>query len=230
MAAGEVADFKAKRDQALAALTNSRRQRYAALAEVCRQIEQAINAVDDPRVQKLEELMWTFLRLLGIEQSLERFLEIESRENVPKMIEEATGEYDRLSGEVESLRSRNAPALDARERLLQSRGDYLEALDRTIELAPTIALPGHGDPVDDPAGRARELQEHHRMRLEETTAALASEPRTGYELSFALFGDDLKPAGRRFAVAETLSHLERLVRSGTASRAEVDGTVAYTAA
>ena len=109
-------------------------------------------------------------------------------------------------------------------------GDYLEALDRTIELAPTIALPGHGDPVDDPAGRARELQEHHRMRLEETTAALASEPRTGYELSFALFGDDLKPAGRRFAVAETLSHLERLVRSGTASRAEVDGTVAYTAA
>src|SRR4030095_14971470 len=39
-AAGEVADLKAKREQSLAALTNSRRQRYAALAEVCRQIEQ----------------------------------------------------------------------------------------------------------------------------------------------------------------------------------------------
>jgi hypothetical protein len=64
-AAGELADFKAKRDQALAALTNSRRQRYAALAEVCRQIEQSINAVDDPRVQKLEELMWTFLASWG---------------------------------------------------------------------------------------------------------------------------------------------------------------------
>jgi glyoxylase-like metal-dependent hydrolase (beta-lactamase superfamily II) len=109
-------------------------------------------------------------------------------------------------------------------------GDYLEALDRTIELAPTVALPGHGDTVDDPAGRARELQEHHRVRLQETVAALEPEPRTGYELSFALFGDDLKPAGRRFAVAETLSHLERLVQDGTAARSEVDGTVAYTAA
>jgi glyoxylase-like metal-dependent hydrolase (beta-lactamase superfamily II) len=109
-------------------------------------------------------------------------------------------------------------------------GDYLEALDRTIELEPDVALPGHGDPVDDPAGRARELQEHHRVRLEETAAALGPEPRTGYELSFALFGEDLKPAGRRFAVAETLSHLERLVHAGAAARAEVDGTVAYTAA
>ena len=109
-------------------------------------------------------------------------------------------------------------------------GDYLEALDRTLELAPKVALPGHGDLVRDPAGRVRELEEHHRVRLEEASAALEPEPRTGYELSFALFGEDLKPAGRRFAVAETLSHLERLVQVGAASRTEVDGTVAYTAA
>jgi len=109
-------------------------------------------------------------------------------------------------------------------------GDYLEALDRTLELAPQVALPGHGDLVRDPAGRVRELEEHHRVRLEEASAALEPEPRTGYELSFALFGEDLKPAGRRFAVAETLSHLERLVQVGAASRTEVDGTVAYTAA
>ena len=109
-------------------------------------------------------------------------------------------------------------------------GDYLEALDRTLELAPQVALPGHGDLVRDPVGRVRELEEHHRVRLEEASAALEPEPRTGYELSFALFGEDLKPAGRRFAVAETLSHLERLVQVGAASRTEVDGTVAYTAA
>ncbi len=45
-------------------------------------------------------------------------------------------------------------------------GDYLAALDRTIELDPRIALPGHGDPIEDPAGRARELQAHHAERLE----------------------------------------------------------------
>jgi len=109
-------------------------------------------------------------------------------------------------------------------------GDYLAALDRTIELAPEIALPGHGDPIDDPAGRAREIQEHHRRRLEETLAALSDRPLTGYELSFPLFGEDLKPASRRFAVAESLSHAERLVHSGAVRRGEDGGTVTYTAA
>jgi glyoxylase-like metal-dependent hydrolase (beta-lactamase superfamily II) len=108
-------------------------------------------------------------------------------------------------------------------------GDYLAALERTIELEPRVALPGHEDVIVDPAGRARELQEHHRERLEETLEALGSEPRTGYELSFPLFGDDLKPAARRFAIAETLSHAERLVREGVAAREENGGTVTYTA-
>jgi glyoxylase-like metal-dependent hydrolase (beta-lactamase superfamily II) len=109
-------------------------------------------------------------------------------------------------------------------------GDYLAALDRTIELAPRIALPGHGDPIQDPAGRARELQEHHRVRLAEAVAALGAEPQTGYELSFALFGAELPAAGRRFAIAETLSHLERLVHEDAARRQEADGAVTYTAA
>jgi glyoxylase-like metal-dependent hydrolase (beta-lactamase superfamily II) len=109
-------------------------------------------------------------------------------------------------------------------------GDYLTALDRTIELAPRIALPGHGDPIDDPAGRARELKEHHKERLGETVAALTTEPQSGYQLSFALFGDELSAAGRRFAIAETLSHLERLVNEGAAGRFEAVETVTYTAA
>jgi glyoxylase-like metal-dependent hydrolase (beta-lactamase superfamily II) len=109
-------------------------------------------------------------------------------------------------------------------------GDYLGALDRTIELAPRIALPGHGEPIEDPVLRAQELQEHHRVRLEEAVAALTAEPQTGYELSFALFGADLPAAGRRFAIAETLSHFERLVQEDAARRQEVDGAVTYTAA
>ena len=109
-------------------------------------------------------------------------------------------------------------------------GDYLASLEHTLELAPRVALPGHEDVLEDPVRRARELQEHHRVRLEETLAALAEdEPRSGYDLSFALFGDDLKPAARRFAVAETLSHAERLVHLGAACRHETAGSVTYTA-
>ena len=109
-------------------------------------------------------------------------------------------------------------------------GDYLSALETTIELQPDIALPGHGEPIGDPAGRARELQEHHRVRLEEAVSALGDEPTTGYELSLSLFGSELAPSGRRFAIAESLSHAERLVRQGLARRHEDGRGVAYTAA
>ena len=35
---------------------------------------------DDPRLRKLDELMWTYLRLLVMEGSLESFIETESQE------------------------------------------------------------------------------------------------------------------------------------------------------
>jgi glyoxylase-like metal-dependent hydrolase (beta-lactamase superfamily II) len=108
-------------------------------------------------------------------------------------------------------------------------GDFLESLQRTIELAPTLALPGHGDPIADPVGRARELIAHHAERLSFAESALTAEPRSAYEVSLDLFGADLKPAARRFAVAETLSHLERLVLEERVSRREDGGTVTYTA-
>jgi len=107
-------------------------------------------------------------------------------------------------------------------------GDYLASLERTIELAPRVVYPGHGEPIKDPAGRARELIEHHRRRLADTVSALDHRRLTPFEISLRLFGDELPPPQRRFAVAETLSHLERLVREGNAARSEADGTVTYT--
>jgi glyoxylase-like metal-dependent hydrolase (beta-lactamase superfamily II) len=107
-------------------------------------------------------------------------------------------------------------------------GDYLASLERTIELAPRIVYPGHGEPIEDAPARALELIEHHRRRLDATVAALSDGPRTAYEVSIALFGDELEPTQRRFAVAETLSHLERLVREGRAARGGDGHLVTYT--
>lgn len=103
-------------------------------------------------------------------------------------------------------------------------GDYLRALARVQELAPRVAYPGHGEPITDPVGRARELIAFHAQRLDETEAALGPEPRSGYEVSLEVFGRRLRPAARRFAVAETLSHLERLVHEGRAARADGVGS------
>lgn len=98
-------------------------------------------------------------------------------------------------------------------------GDYFETLDRIEELAPRIAYSGHKDTVLDPAGRAREIRAHHHDRLDRTAAALNGEPRSAYEVSLSLFEAELSTTLRRFATAEALAHLERLVREGRAERA-----------
>jgi glyoxylase-like metal-dependent hydrolase (beta-lactamase superfamily II) len=107
-------------------------------------------------------------------------------------------------------------------------GDYVVSLERTIALAPRLALPGHGEPIRDPPSRARAILAHHDGRLEEIAAALDGVPRTGHDVSRTLFGDDLDPRRRRFAVAESLAHLERLVLTGRAAKAEAGGIISYT--
>jgi glyoxylase-like metal-dependent hydrolase (beta-lactamase superfamily II) len=108
-------------------------------------------------------------------------------------------------------------------------GDYLASLQRTIDLAPRIVYPGHGEPIANAAERAREIVQHHHTRLDQVAAALSSDPRSGFAVSLEVFGAELAPQQRRFAVAETLSHLERLVRDGRARRHGDADEVAYTA-
>jgi glyoxylase-like metal-dependent hydrolase (beta-lactamase superfamily II) len=109
-------------------------------------------------------------------------------------------------------------------------GDYLGSLERITELAPKVALPGHHDPIDDPAGRARELIAHHGERLERTVDALDDQPRSAYEVSLSLFPEPLPVTLRRFALAETRAHLEYLVRRDSARRIDEDERVSYASA
>ncbi len=109
-------------------------------------------------------------------------------------------------------------------------GDYLGSLVRIVQLAPRVALVGHGATVEDPAGRARELIAHHRERLEQTLAALAGGPRTGFEVSLGLFPRVATSPQRRFALSETCAHLEHLALHGLARRLVDDGLVRYAAA
>ena len=133
----KVAEFVQRRDALLASLSPERRARYIRLTQVCRDIETAsadnlLASADpstDPRLRKLDELMWTFLRLLGIEESLEQFLETERRENVPALLKSAEAEAERLNSEVEALKAKgNTTILDARQRFLGSRLERLEVL------------------------------------------------------------------------------------------------------
>jgi glyoxylase-like metal-dependent hydrolase (beta-lactamase superfamily II) len=106
-------------------------------------------------------------------------------------------------------------------------GDYLGSLRRIEELDPDVAFGGHGSAIASPADRAREILEHHAERLGLVEAALGPEPSTAYDVSLAIFRADLPPAQRRFALAESLAHLERLVREGRAQRVEEGAVTSY---
>jgi hypothetical protein len=133
----EMAEFNGKRDALIAGLTPTRRDRYFALTKVCQDIEEAAtDTPDDPRLRKLEELMWTFLRLLTIEESTSEFLETEARENLPAHVAEAREEVQRLRAEV-GAKTGAASAQETRERLLTSREDRLETLQKRADRLET---------------------------------------------------------------------------------------------
>jgi glyoxylase-like metal-dependent hydrolase (beta-lactamase superfamily II) len=108
-------------------------------------------------------------------------------------------------------------------------GDYRDTLAAIEALSPRVSYGGHGATIEAPGERAREIWAHHEVRLDRTEAALSAEPRSGFDVSYDLFGRELPAIQRRFAVAETLSHLERLVATGRAARHEDDRAVTYTA-
>lgn len=133
----KVADFVRRRDALLDSLSASRRERYGRLAAVCRDIEIASadnplaspDPVTDPRLRKLDELMWTYLRLLGIEESLEQFLETERREDLPGILKDAEAEAARLSAELDALKAKgDNGALETKRRYVGSRLERLEVL------------------------------------------------------------------------------------------------------
>jgi hypothetical protein len=137
-----LAGFIRQRDKLLDELTASRRDQYSQLTQVCRDIDLASadnpliaqNGEGDLRMRKIEELMWTYLRLLRVEQSLAEFLEVERRERVPESLREAESEAKALTTEVESLRrAGNNTAAESKQRLVESKLERLEALRKRME-------------------------------------------------------------------------------------------------
>ncbi|MEZ0348909.1 MAG: MBL fold metallo-hydrolase [Thermus sp.] len=95
--------------------------------------------------------------------------------------------------------------------------DFLDSLKRLAELPAQVAHAGHFGPIRDVRKRAKELLAHHEERLQSLLAHLEG-PKNAWELSLLLFPQDLDAAGRRFAFAETLAHLEYLRAEGLVGR------------
>jgi hypothetical protein len=135
--AEKLAEFVRRRDSLIGSLAYETRLRYSQLAQVCRDIETAsadsllasADPATDPRLRKLDELMWTYLRLLGIQQALEHFLATEKQEDVPSLQKNAEDEVKRLTTDVEALKDKgDTGAFETKQRYLNSRLERLDVL------------------------------------------------------------------------------------------------------
>ncbi len=108
--------------------------------------------------------------------------------------------------------------------------DYLSSLERVALLPARLVLPGHGRPFNDLAGRAAALIAHHEERSASIRALLAAHPEGADAATIAdrLFAGRLHtPDDWRFALAETLAHLEYLRAQGLAERHEQKHSFRY---
>ena len=137
--AAEVAQFKRRREAMLNSLSSPVRERYHLLARVCRDIEKAaadageseFNVTADTRLRKIDELMWMYLRLLSMQQSLQTFLETERNEDLAACVVEAEEETRALEAEIKTMSS--SAASDNKQRLLESRRDRLDVLRKRAQ-------------------------------------------------------------------------------------------------
>jgi len=106
-------------------------------------------------------------------------------------------------------------------------GDYLASLERVRGMDIDCVLPSHGHPFRGHREWIDATREHHRARCERMLAAVSSSPRTAYEVVRVEWGSHLSPLNERFAVAETLAHLEYLRRQGRAEARPENGVVRW---
>lgn len=104
--------------------------------------------------------------------------------------------------------------------------EFFESLDRIAGLeGTTLALPAHGHPFTDVAGRCEEIRTHHAERLDTLREAARSLGEASVvELSKHLF----KPRSwGQMAESETYAHLEHLRHTGEMASRRIDDDLHY---
>lgn len=104
---------------------------------------------------------------------------------------------------------------------------YLQSLKKVEKLDAEYVIPSHGEPFYDANKRINEIIQHHDSRLNEILE-LMKQHHTVYDICRALFNFKLTVHEVRFAIGETIAHLEYLRRQNACSRDKVNGVWHYT--
>ncbi|AXF55172.1 MBL fold metallo-hydrolase [Salicibibacter kimchii] len=96
-------------------------------------------------------------------------------------------------------------------------GTYLASLNKIKKLNADFVIPSHGQPFYGANDRVDEILAHHDKRLQETIDSIGS-GETIYEVCSRVFNRQLSLHETRFALGETIAHLEYLRGRGELGR------------
>jgi glyoxylase-like metal-dependent hydrolase (beta-lactamase superfamily II) len=113
--------------------------------------------------------------------------------------------------------------LDGSKGRPQALVSYIDSLLKTRELPAEIVFPGHGEPITDHVALIDERLAMHERRAEKLLALIAEQPRTGYELAQALWGN-VAVTQAFLTLSEVIGHVDLLINAGQVREA-ADGDV-----
>ncbi len=106
---------------------------------------------------------------------------------------------------------------------------FFETLERMKKVPVNMVYPAHGPVFTHYVERIEELIAHHHQRLEAITRFVAEKGEvTAAEVCFHLFGTDLSIHNLRFAMAESMAHLQYLYRQKKINTIEKNDTYLWT--
>lgn len=103
---------------------------------------------------------------------------------------------------------------------------YMESLKKVRKLDADFVIPSHGKPFHGANDRIDEILEHHDHRLERTLNAVEDGANI-FEVCGRLFNKELNTHETRFALGETIAHLEYLRHGNEVTREMQDGQWRY---
>jgi glyoxylase-like metal-dependent hydrolase (beta-lactamase superfamily II) len=110
-------------------------------------------------------------------------------------------------------------------------GDYFQSLQKVSRLKVQTAYPAHGKIITNLPERVEQMINHHEERLEEMLVVCHAQPSNAYDIasnvSWSMNWDSMPMFHRRFALLETLAHLEFLLRRGQLIKSETPDGITY---
>jgi glyoxylase-like metal-dependent hydrolase (beta-lactamase superfamily II) len=116
--------------------------------------------------------------------------------------------------------------LDGSSQRPHALATYIESMRRTREMPAEIVLPGHGEPVVDHVALIDERLSKHERRKEKIHKLIAEQPRTGYELAQAIWGN-VAVTQAFLTLSEVIGHADLLVNEGRVREIDDDSVVRY---